>query len=148
MGKDHVEVWFKIKKDAEGFPKTRDWELLKCIKLGNVYEVASVPLYLRDIAYGDRVSVIKTKEGRLEFQAVERRGGYSVFQLWLRRGQKDVLPTLKELVDLGLLVEWEGRLLAIAVPPEKDLDQIVSYIRAGKKSGRWGVQDGFAPGRG
>lgn len=143
MSEDLVEVWFKIKKDADGFPETRDWELLRCVQVGNVCEVKSVPFYLKEVAYGDHVLVRKSKEGPSEFESVDSRGGYSVFRLLLRKTEENSLEVVKELVDLGLLVEWNGRLIAIAVPPAKNLDQIVSYLLAGKASGRWGVQDGF-----
>ena len=137
-----VEVWFKITHDAEGFPKTRDWEGLQCLQMGNVYEVKSVPFYLKEVAYGDRVFVRKTEKGYLEFESVESRGGYSVFRLWLRE-EENPSEVVKELLALGLLVEREGRLIAVAVPPQKNLDHVVSYILAGKDSERWGAQDGF-----
>src|SRR5258706_182336 len=103
MDENRVEVWFRIMKDADGFPDHRDWELLKCVEKGNVYEVRSVPFYLNNVAYGDRVFVSMSSEGRLEFQAIESRGGYSVFRLWLGSGGEHVIPVLKELVELGLL---------------------------------------------
>jgi uncharacterized protein DUF4265 len=143
MPEDQSEVWFRISKDAEGFPETRDWETLRCARNGNVYEVRSIPFYLKEVAYGDRVFVTRSEEGHLEFKSLEGRGGYSVFRLWLLRADENTLRVVKELVDLGLLVEWEGRLIAVAVPPTSDLDRAVSYIQAGKDSGRWGAQDGY-----
>jgi hypothetical protein len=143
VAEDMVEVWFKIKKDFDGFPKTRDWEGLQCRQKGNIYEVRSVPFYLKEVAYGDRVFVRKNQKGYLEFESVESRGGYSVFRLWLLREEDNALQVVKELVDLGLLVERDGRLIAMSVPPTRNVDQIVSYILAGKASGRWGAQDGY-----
>jgi hypothetical protein len=143
MSENLVEVRFKIKKDAEGFPRTRDWEELKCLQEGNTYEIRNVPFYLRDVAYGDHVFVVREPKGYLKFRSVERRGGYSVFQLWLQKKAGNPLYVVKELVDLGLLVEFEGRLIALAVPPERNAEDIYSYIKAGKKSRRWGFQSGF-----
>ena len=70
------------------------------------------------------------------------RGGYSVFRLWVRE-HENPLEVVKELLALGVLVEREDRLIAVAVPPQKDLGQVVSYILTGKDSERWGAQDGF-----
>lgn len=138
-----VKVRFRIKKDADGFPKTRDWEELNCLRKMNSYQVRNVPFYLSDVAFGDEVSVRTSVNGYLEFQSVERRGGYSVFRLLLREKEGNPLYVVRELVDLGLQVEFEARLIAIAAPPAIDADDIYSYIKAGKKSRRWGFQSGY-----
>ena len=143
MSEELVKVRFKIKKDADGFPETRDWEDLNCVQNGSVCEVRSIPFYLRDVAYGDKVRVRNEEDGNLEVDSFQSRGGYSVFRLWLRDEKENRLKVVKELVDLGLLVEWDGRLIALAVPPTRNLDEVISYIMAGKASGRWGAQDGF-----
>ncbi|HKS96898.1 MAG TPA: DUF4265 domain-containing protein [Terriglobia bacterium] len=144
MPENLIEVWFRVHKDADRFPEHRDWEGLKCSPQGgNVYEVRSVPFYLKEVAYGDRIVADKNEKGWLEFKSIASRGGYSVFRLWLRREDESPLVVVKELVDLGFLVEFERRLIAFAVPPEKNLDEVDSYICGGVECDRWGEQDGF-----
>ena len=53
-----VEVVFQIEKDAEGYPKSRNFEALLCKPLDaecSLCVVNSVPFYLRNVAYGDTI---------------------------------------------------------------------------------------------
>jgi hypothetical protein len=80
-----VEVWFPIEKDADGYPKSRDSEALLCKPLDpecTLCDVASVPFYLRNVAYGDTIST-KDNGGCLEFRAIVKRGGFSVYRILL-----------------------------------------------------------------
>jgi hypothetical protein len=80
-----VEVRFEIEKDAEGYPKSRDAEMLLC-KPSNpectTCVVASVPFYLNNVAYGDIISV-ESDSGGLQFKKVIKRGKYSVYRIFL-----------------------------------------------------------------
>jgi hypothetical protein len=140
-----VEVRFEIEKDAEGYPKSRDAEALLCRPLDpecSQCVVASVPFYLRNVAYGDTISTEENPPGCLQFKEVISRGGYSVYRILLHDStKKDELIT--KLLDLDVLLEQDGDLIAIAVPPTADNDAIVDYIFKGKSAGLWGAQDGY-----
>ena len=140
-----VEVRFEIEKDAEGYPKSRDSEALLCKPLDPECTrcvVASVPFYIRNVAYGDTVSTADNPSGYLQFGAIVKRGGYSVYRILLHDStKKDAL--ISKLLDFDVLLEQEGNLIAFAVPPAADSDAIVDYILEGKRKGFWGAQDGY-----
>jgi len=137
-----VEVRFEIEKDAEGYPKSRDAEALLCKPLDALCTVESVPFYLRNVAYGDTISTKVNTDDCLAFDKIVKHSGYSVYRIFLHdRTKKDEL--IKTLLDLNAIVEQDGNLIAIAVPPDSDADAIISYIIGGKNQGLWGAQDGF-----
>jgi hypothetical protein len=140
-----VEVWFAIEKDAEGYPKSRDSEGLLCKPLDaecSKCTVASVPFYLRNIAYGDIISTQDNGTGSVEFKEVVKRGGYSIYRILLHESaKKDEL--MDKLFDFGTVLEHEGDLIAVAVPPTVKSDLVVDYILEGKGKGFWGAQDGY-----
>ncbi len=140
-----VEVRFEIEKDSEGYPKSRDAEELLCKPLNpecSLCIVASIPFYLRNVAYGDTISTEEDPSGCLRFKDIVARGGYSVYRIFLHDStKKDAL--ISKLLDLDVLLERDGNLIAIAVPPTADTDSIVDYILKGKSEGFWGAQDGY-----
>ena len=140
-----VEVRFEIKKDWEGYPKSRDAEALLCKPLDpecSVCLVASIPFYLDNVAYGDTISTRNGPSGRLDFKKVIQHGGYSNYRILLHVSAKKA-EVVAKLLEFGTLVEHEGDLIAAAVPPTADLDRIVDYILVGKARDWWGAQDGF-----
>jgi Domain of unknown function (DUF4265) len=140
-----VEVRFEIEKNAEGYPKSREAEALLCKPLDpecSQCVVASVPFYLRNVAYGDTISTEEDPPNCLKFKAVVARGGYSIYRILLHDAtKKDEL--IRKLLDLDVLLEQDGDLIAIAVPPPADTDAIVGYTLKGKREGFWGAQDGY-----
>jgi hypothetical protein len=142
---DFVEVRFEIVKDADGYPESRSAEALLCKPSDpecKTCVVKSIPFFLKDVAYGDTISTTTDPEGCLHFEAVIGRGGYSIYRLFLHdSSQKETL--IRRLLDFDTLVESEGDLVALAVPPTTDADAVVDYILAGKERGAWGAQDGY-----
>lgn len=141
-----VEVWFEIEKDAEGYPKSRDFEALLCQPIvpgSSTCVVKSVPFYLRNVAYGDTIRIEDGPDNKtLSFHSVVNRGGYSVYRVYLHDpARRDEL--VAKLLPMGALIEQEKKLIAIAVPPGNKFDETVDYICAGKDNDWWGAQDGF-----
>lgn len=140
-----VEVRFEIVKDADGYPESRDAEALLCKPLDarcKTCVIQSVPFFLKDVSYGDTIGTTLDSEGCLCFKVLMRRGGYSVYRLFLHDpSHKEVV--IRELLELDVLVESKGNLVAVAVPPTADSDTLVDYILAGKDRGTWGAQDGY-----
>lgn len=140
-----AEVWFPIKKDSDGYPKSRDSEGLRCEitdERSEVAEIQSVPFYLKEVAYGDIIRIKRNSAGYREFDRVERRSGCSVYRLFLH--DMDRLNEVQDkLLDFGVYLERDDQLIAIAAPPDVDLDALVDYIIEGKRSGLWGSQDGY-----
>ena len=140
-----VEVKFGIEKDSTGYPKSRDAEALLCRPLDpecSQCAVASVPFYLRNVAYGDTISTEEDPSGCLQFKQIIARGGYSIYRILLHDSTKrDELITT--LLDFDVLLEQDGDLIAIAAPPTANIDAIVDFILKGKSAGFWGAQDGY-----
>jgi hypothetical protein len=140
-----VEVRFEIEKDANGYPKSKDAETLLCKPLNpecSICVVASVPFYLRGIAYGDTIRTVDNSSGFLQLDEIVSRGGYSVFRILLHDPTKKE-QAISKLLSLGALVEHDQKLIAIAVPPTANLDAVVEYILEGKRLNLWGAQDGY-----
>jgi hypothetical protein len=140
-----VEVRFEIEKDSDGYPKSRDAEVLQCKPLNvdcSLCTVENVPFYLRNVAYGDTVSTADHPSGYLEFAAIVKRGGYSVYRIILHESSREE-DLIRRLLNFGVLLERDGRLIAIAVPPKANLDAVVDYLLEGKAQGHWGLQDGY-----
>src|SRR5579862_2511040 len=104
-----VEVIFPIEKDADGYPKSRDFEALLCKPLDaecSLCTVASVPFYLRNVAYGDTISTEEDPENVLRFKEVIRRSGHSVYRILLHDlSRKEEL--IGKLLDSDALVEQD-----------------------------------------
>ena len=140
-----VEVWFQIEKDAEGYPKSRDAEGLLCKPLDvecSQCQVNSIPFYLNSVAYGDTISTSAHPGGYLQFKEVLKRGGYSIYRIFLHDSTNKE-RWITELLDFDVLLEQDGNLIAMAVAPSVDSDALVDYILAGKAKGLWGAQDGY-----
>jgi Domain of unknown function (DUF4265) len=140
-----VEVWFQIQKDADGYPKSRDAEALRCKPIDpecTKCVVASIPFYLNGVSYGDTIATIEDHDGYLKFKEVLTRGGYSVYRIFLNDSSlADQLVTT--VLEFDVLVEREGKLLAIAVPSTGNVDAIIDFLLEGKQDGSWGLQDGY-----
>jgi hypothetical protein len=140
-----VEVRFEIEKEADGYPQARDSELLLCKPLDpdcTECVVASVPFYLRNVAYGDTIRTTESPANVLRFKEIVGRGGYSVYRVLLHdQNKRDEL--VARLLDSDALIEQDKDLIAFALPPTADSDAIIDYVLAGKQHGFWGAQDGY-----
>jgi hypothetical protein len=148
-----VEVWFRITKDSEGFPKSRNWEqllALPLLKREDYFQIESVPFFLKNVSRGDIIQARESKDvepdGRsvFEFEKVIDRQGHNTYCLFLKRKHSDDPDyTIDELISKGLAVEQEGMdLLAVDVPPTVDQSAIDKYLVAECEAGRWEMQDG------
>lgn len=105
-----LEVVFEIEKDANGFPKYRDYELLLCKPLDadcTQCVIASVPFYLNIVTFGDTISTRETPEGNLEFVEVVQRSGYSICRIYLHdQSKRDEF--IAKMLSLDSLIEQNG----------------------------------------
>jgi hypothetical protein len=149
-----VEIWFRIAKDVDGYPESKNWEQLLArpvLERDDYFYVESIPFYLKNVSRGDivRADVVENKEiqdGELfQFRDVIDRGGHNTYRLLLRKKHpNDPEFTTDELLKKGLAVEEQyGDFLAIDVPPIVDQPFIDDFLRAERRSGRWEMQDGY-----
>ena len=89
-----VEIWFRLTKDVDGYPKSKIWEQLLAVPLEEAedyFRIESVPFFIRDISRGDvvrarTVSNPEIAEGEVfEFDRVVDRGGHNTYRLLLRK---------------------------------------------------------------
>lgn len=142
-----IETWFPVRKDSDGFPKSRDWEALRCEvddAQSEIGQLQSIPFYLKEVAYGDWVRMKMTSGGHLEFDRVERRGGYSVYRILLLDDTRTD-EVQKALLHFGVLLERDRNLnlFAIAVPPNIDSNPLHNYLDSAERLGLLSTQDGY-----
>jgi len=137
------EVWFRLQKDEDGYPP-KDWEGLKAEQTGDSgsYRIKSVPFFARQIAYEDEVTTGTSEEGLFQvFQAVSKRSGYSVVRLFIKETEDSAALT-DYFTSKDCLVEFKGRLVAIAIP-KAAFEEVLEFIGAEKDSERWDTEDGY-----
>lgn len=153
VGDYSVEIWFRIVKDAHGYPESKAWEQLLArpvLTRDDYFQIESIPFYLRNISLGDIIMAKTVEDNELskdeifEFVNVVDRGGHNTYRLLLRQKHiHDPEFTTNELIGRGLGVEEQyGDFFAVDVPPTIDQCIIDDYLRNERQKGRWEMQDG------
>lgn len=154
IGDYTVEIWFRIEKDKQGYPRTRVWEQLLAqpiVERVDYFQIESIPFYLKDVSRGDVVRTKITENGEIqdgevfEFDGIVQRGGHNTYRLLLKQKHPDDPAfTENELLSKGLLIEVKHEdFFAVDVPPSLDQQAIDRYLVTESESGRWGLQDGY-----
>lgn len=141
---DWVEIWFTISKDADGYPESKSWEGLWAAPMGELFEIQSVPFYLKNVSRRDVVLVEKNEF--LRFVSVAKHGGHNTYRLLMGDSSStQVKEAMAELEAKGLIVELNeaGILLAVDVPASAPQSEIDEYLISQKEKGRWEMQDGY-----
>jgi hypothetical protein len=149
-----VEIWFRITKDDDGYPESKDWEQLLArplLERDDYFQLESIPFYLKNVSCGDivRADVVEDEEiqeGEIfQFRDVVDHGGHNTYRLLLRKKHlNDPTFTTDELLKRGLAVEEQyGDFFAVDVPPTIDQPAIDDYLRDERRAGRWEMQDGY-----
>jgi hypothetical protein len=149
-----VEIWFPLQKDADGYPRSKQWEQLlghPLIDRDDYFQIESVPFYLTSVSRGDIVKALITRNKELsddeifEFDHVIDRGAHNTYRLLLtdkRPGDPEV--TEAELLRMGLVIEsQDGDFFAVDVPPSVDQTAVDNYLVREAEQGRWSLQDGY-----
>ncbi len=137
------EVWFRLKKDDDGYP-AKDWEALKAelSDRSGSYRIKCVPFYAPEVGYGDEVLTGMSEEGyEPVFESVIKRSGYSTMRLWIDETE-DQSALADFFTSRECLIEFSGRLAAIGIP-ETAFEEMSEYICSEKERGRWDAQDGY-----
>lgn len=136
------EVFFRLTKDEDGYPP-RDWEGLKAEPTTepDTYRIKSVPFFVRNVAYHDEVRTGTSEEGYFPvYASVSKRSGFSVIRLIINESE-DRTALTEYFASRGCLVEFKGRLVAIAIP-RSVYREISEYVCREKDGGRWDAEDG------
>lgn len=110
-----VQVWFRIEKDEDGYPRSKNWEQLLAwpvLESDRCFRIESIPFFVKGISRGDIVAAKVSEnndvqEGEfLEFESIVERGGHNTYRLLLReRYSNEPDLTKKELLSKGLALE-------------------------------------------
>jgi hypothetical protein len=148
-----VEIWFRLTKDADRYPKSKNWEQLLAEPLAEAedcFRITSIPFFVRDVCRGDVVRARTVTNPEIsekpifEFDRIVEKGGHNTYRLLLKRkNPKDPEFTETELISKGLAIEREHNdFFAVDVPPTVDQQVIDQYLLTESESGRWEMQDG------
>ena len=105
------------------------------------FEILNTPFFVKNVAYGDRVTAIQQQDGRLIFEACTVYSGFKAISIILLDESLDV-GVLDLLRGLHCVIEYgefgDLRMVAVAVPPSVDYTPIRhsldEYERLGKLS--------------
>jgi hypothetical protein len=148
-----VEIWFRIEKDEDVYPRSKDWEQLLAwpvLESDRCFSIESIPFFVKGISRGDiiRAKVSENSEVQegefFEFETIVERGGHNTYRLLLRNeSSSDPELTKTELLAKGIAFEAEdNEFFAIDVPPTVNQKEIDDYLIREAESGRWGLEDG------
>lgn len=141
-----VEVWVRIEKDGDGYPKSQDWEDLWAwpLDFDNV-RIVSLPFFAKGIAAGDVFTTTQADEGFTMLGNVVERGGHSTFRIWLiEKAPATPDDAMNALATLGATTELTlDRLIAVDAPRECE-PAIWEYLKDGEDRGMWSLQVGHS----
>ncbi|MDQ0648286.1 hypothetical protein QFZ53_002482 [Microbacterium natoriense] len=113
-----TEVWLALPPEGSG---EQMWEALNGLFVGpGIVEIRAVPALAYDVAFGDRVSIVRSAEGSPVVNGIHERGPFGTFRLWL--GESVNLTSswrsvAEKYAELGCLVDvYSEKLIAIACP--------------------------------
>lgn len=126
VGDYPVEIWFRIDKDEDGYPESKEWEQLlgrPVLERDDYFRIESIPFYLKNVSRGDIVAAKPPQSSDIqdvvgfEFDNVVDRGGHNTYRPLLRKKSPgDPEFTESELLEKGLAVETKyGDFFAIDV---------------------------------
>ncbi|GMN04225.1 DUF4265 domain-containing protein [Erythrobacter sp. MTPC3] len=123
------------------------YENLHAKRLGaSSFLLDNSPFYIYDVSYQDEV-VAHSKDGRLVFESVLRRGGHSTYRIKLppRKTHEDFLRGFDKLDHLGCTFEGSvagsRRLYSIDLPPSTDVAAVYEIMEDGEARGEWEFEE-------
>ncbi len=133
----YKKILFKLERDAEGYPPN-DWEMLWAYETENgLYFIDNVPFYVRDLSWGDVVSV-EELNGELHFKEVMRRSQNSVIRV-IVYDHLDVQPLRAALEGLRCETEQSHvpSLISVDISPSVSFDEVTTFLDSGESGGKW-----------
>lgn len=137
------DIYVRLHKDELGYPP-KQWEQLKAEPTDKpeIFRVKNIPHYARGLALDDEVLVTTSEEGYYPtFKCVTLRSGYSTVRLLISE-KEDREKLIEQFTTLDTLLEFDGRLVALAIPNARFKD-VSEFVFNEKQKGRWDSEDGF-----
>ncbi len=137
----HVQIWFHLNPDEDGYPpQTEEPVWAEASSAG--YILHGVPFYAREANVGDLVEAVERGE-RLWYVRTRHSAHNSLIRVLLSPGTQ-AEPVVDRLRALGCVLQRSGKgaLLAVAVPPRKNvLRTVQTYLGELQREGFVGYEE-------
>jgi hypothetical protein len=144
---DHERIRVDLTRDRQGDWPPSDAEWLWARKLvDDRYLVDNIPIYARNVSYGDIVAAKKVND-ELHLTKVVKPGGHSTYRVILLNGTSlSTAPARKHwdaLARMGCTFEGlqGGPLFAIDVLPDADIFAVYGELKRGEREGVWDFEE-------
>jgi hypothetical protein len=111
---------------------------------GGRYRLRNSPFYAFDVSVED-VVFAREEEGALFFAGVSLRGGHSTYRIMKANGLRpeDFEQCWEPLQQAGCSYEeGPGRILAVDVPPQADIQHVYALLGRGEQAQVWHFEEG------
>ena len=107
-----------------------------------IVEVGNVPFFSKAVSLGDKI-VVAFKNGQVVFDGIAKRGGHSTYRIFFQNPDDDKKSDCKQIISalekLGCSSEKTytngGRLYALDLPPDTDIDEVHAIIESARNRG-------------
>ncbi len=143
----HVLVRFELDVD-DGWPPVPVEDIWAAETDGDGVRLANIPLFARDVAFGDILAVDEGKERA--FRSVTARSGHSTVRV-IAADQHDVEELAQHLIDKGCSVAMSfiPAMFAVDVPPGVKYRPLARWLAGRENDGVLDYEEGYiAPGQG
>jgi hypothetical protein len=111
-----------------------------------IVKVENIPFHSKSVSLGDKLC-LDFKTGVPTIDAIVERGGHSTYQILIEKPKPEGSHLLEALKAMGCDWEWtkynDGKLYALDVPPEVDLDDIFPILTKAARDENWYIEEGF-----
>jgi Domain of unknown function (DUF4265) len=138
-----TKMFFSLEADEDGYPPVSIEGLwVRSLDAGTAV-LDNIPFYAQGIAPGDVLSIVRDSQGEVWFRGLLKSAGASVFRIHAST-EIEVARVREELLDLGLPSEVDAavRLVAVEVPVDRGIGDLLSYLMAGQEANRFDFEEG------
>jgi hypothetical protein len=111
-----------------------------------IVEVDNIPFHSKSVSLGDKLC-LDFNSGQPMIDAVVERGGHSTYRIVVEEPNEKASGLLDTMKAMGC--GWEstefndGKLYALDIPPEVDLDDVYEILEKGLRDGSWLFEEGY-----
>ncbi len=111
-----------------------------------IVEVDNIPFFSKSLSLGDKLC-LDFNSGRPMIDAIVERGGHSTYRIFIEKQNIKASSLLDTIKAMGCDWEWTefngGKLYALDIPPEVDIDDVYEILEKGLREGSWLFEEGY-----
>jgi Domain of unknown function (DUF4265) len=111
-----------------------------------IVEVDNIPFHSKSVSLGDKLC-LDFNSGIPMIDAIVERGGHSTYRIVVEKENSNASSLLDTIKAMGCDWEWaefnEGKLYALDIPPEVDIDDVYKILEKGLREGSWLFEEGY-----